>query len=158
MCQVSCHKKNFMARLYSSVDTTRVILVHTWLTTQRCLTGSFDIIWQLQNIITSDGESLHVNGERQLHSACQVSFSRSCGQPLWQSPSSPHQFSLDVAALFALSIVVSCQKPTRSYSSIISSENVRSHGAGCIRARAGVQHVIYVRGHNNSNALQDKYI
>ena len=58
-----------------------------------------------------------MNGERQLHSACQVS----CGQPLWQSPSSPHQFSLDVAALFALSMVVSCQVAR----------------AGCIRACGG---------------------
>ena len=31
------------------------VLVHTWLTMQRRLAGSFDIIWQLQNIITSDG-------------------------------------------------------------------------------------------------------
>ena len=33
-------------------------LVHTWLTTQRCLAGSFDTIWQLQNITMSDSESL----------------------------------------------------------------------------------------------------
>ena len=32
-----------------------------------------------------------------------------------QSPSLPHQFSLDVAALFALSIIVSCQKPTHTH-------------------------------------------
>ena len=93
-----------------------------------------------------------MNGKRQLHSACQVS----CGQPLWQSPSSPHQFSLNVAALFALSIVVSCQKPTHthpfcSYIQQRQTTKVRSHGAraGCIHTRAGVQRVIYVLGHNN---------
>ena len=36
----------------------RCVLVHTWLTTQRCLAGSFDTIWQFQNITTSDSESL----------------------------------------------------------------------------------------------------
>ena len=101
---------------------------------------------QFQNITTSDSES--VNGERQLHSACQVS----CGQPLWQSPSSPHQFSLDVAALFASSIIVSCQKPTHPF---CTGQRLRVRVV-CARAWAGVQRVIYVRGH--FKCVTDKYI
>ena len=94
-----------------------------------------------------------MNGERQLQYACQVS----CGQPLSQSPSSPHQFSLDVAALFALSIVASCQKLTHSRT-VVTNDKGEITWCGCglhTRARGGgggggggFQSVIFVRGHN----------
>ena len=88
-----------------------------------------------------------MNGERQLHSACQVS----CGQPLWQSPSSPHQFSLNVAALFAL-IVISCQKPTHPHEITWCACGLytRAHGGSTRNLRVGPQYL-------HSNALQDKY-
>ena len=116
-----------------------------WLTTQKCLTGSFDTIWQLQNIITSNGES--VNSECQLHSACQISAALTVSPPcLISSPtmslhSLPCQSSSPVRNRLILIHFVQQQQVTK-----VSSHGVR---AGCIRARAGVQRVIYVRGHNN---------
>ena len=79
----------------------------TWLTTHRCLAGSFDIIWQLQNIITSDGESLRTVITNVNFILPAKPLSLAVSRSVRQSPSSPHQFSLDVAALFALSIVIS---------------------------------------------------
>ena len=55
--------------------------------------------------------------------------------------------SLDVAALFALSIVVSCQKLTHTHPAW--GEITWCTCGLYTRARAGVQRVIYVRGHNN---------
>ena len=120
------------------------ILVDTWSTTQRCLSGSFDTIWQLQNIIMSDSESLWMVNVNFILPAKYVS----CGQPL-------------AVSLLASSVLPWCRcilcfvnhcllSETDSYSSILpysmqwQMTKVRSHSA-----RVSCIQVIYVRGHTN---------
>ena len=101
------------------------VLVHTWLTTQRCLAGSFDTIWQFQNITTSVSES--VNGERPLPAKSLLLRSAALAVSLLASSVLPR-------CRCTLCLVNHCLLSETDSSILYRTKVAR---AGCMRARVG---------------------